>query len=136
MDFTEKYTNDKEKRLLLRKIKDLIQRAEKSYTVLYSAFLDPASQALLCRVSEFTGRISLTGGYEDAERRLCRVNPGEYAEDSGAPIVLWEVNSPVREAVFSHRDVLGSLMGLGIRRDMIGEGLLDRNTKGYWRVKE
>ncbi len=23
-----------------------------------------------------------------------------------------------------------------IRRDMIGEGLLDRNTKGYWRVKE
>ncbi len=23
-----------------------------------------------------------------------------------------------------------------IRRDMIGEGLLDRDTKGYWRVKE
>ena len=42
MDFTEKYTNDKDQRLLLRKINDLIQTSRKQYTVTYSSFLDPA----------------------------------------------------------------------------------------------
>lgn len=131
-DFTEKYTTDKEQKLLLRKINDLIYRAEKEYTVLYSAFLDPAQQTLLGKVKEFDGLLRMTGGYDDAERRMCRVCCHEYSQDDGAPIVLFTVRATQKDAVLSHRDVLGSLMGLGLRREMIGDILPNGNTPQFF----
>lgn len=121
MDFTEKYTSDKDSRLLLRKINDLINLSGKHFEVVYSVFLDPAQQALVSSVSEFYGYIEFTGGFEDAERRLCRICTNEYSTDNGAPIVLFTAEASMKEADISHRDVLGALMGLGIRREMIGD---------------
>ena len=121
MDFTLKYTSDKDSRLLLRKINDLINISEKQFTAVYSVFLDPAQQALVSSVSEFYGYIEFAGGYEDAERRMCRICTSEYAVDDGAPIVLFTAEATMKEADISHRDVLGSLMGLGIKREMIGD---------------
>ena len=88
---------------------------------MYSAFLTPAEQSLIMRVDEFFGCISFDGGTEEAERRLCRIRTDEYQPDDGAPIALLSVAVTDTSAEISHRDVLGSLMGLGIRRDMIGD---------------
>ena len=121
MDFTEKYTADKEGRLLLRKINDMINISERTFSAVYSVFLDPAQQALAGSVAEFFGNITMVGGYDDAERRLCRACTDEYASDEGAPIVLFTAESTMKEAEISHRDVLGSLMGLGIKREMVGD---------------
>ena len=103
MDFTEKYTSDKDGRLLLRKINDLVKISEKQFRAVYSVFLDPAQQALVSSVNEFCGYIELTGG------------------DDGAPIVLFTAGATMKDADISHRDVLGALMGLGIKREMIGD---------------
>lgn len=89
MDFIKKYTNNDEEKILLKKTDDLIQRSEKTYSVLYSHFLTPAEQTLLSRVEEFYGLISFDGGYPDAERRMCRVRCDEYAHDGGLPAVLY-----------------------------------------------
>ena len=121
MDFTEKYTSDKDGRLLLRKINDLVKISEKQFRAVYSVFLDPAQQALVSSVNEFCGYIEMTGGYDDAERRMCRVCANEYAADDGAPIVLFTAGATMKDADISHRDVLGALMGLGIKREMIGD---------------
>ena len=121
MDFTNKYTDSQEEKIMLRKIDDLIRRSERSFTVLYSHFLTPAEQMLIGRVTEFYGIISFDGGYEDAERRMCRVCTAEYEADEGAPLELFRAVSTAPEANWSHRDVLGSLMGLGIKREMIGD---------------
>lgn len=122
-DFTSKYTVNDEEKILLRKIGDMIRKSEKTYTAIYSHFLTPAEQTLISLVEEFRGYVDLCGGYNDAERRICRVIDNEYCDDKGAPIKLYSVIAP--NADFSHRDILGSLMGLGIKREMIGDIIIN-----------
>ena len=132
MDFTEKYTNDKDQRLLLRKINDLIQTSRKQYTVTYSSFLDPAQQALILSVTEFYGLIEMTGGYDDAERRVCRIRTDDFNAEPEPPFVLLTAEATDKTAVLSHRDVLGALMGLGIKREMIGDILPNGHTAQFF----
>ena len=120
-DFTDKYTNDKEERLLLRKLSDLLDRSGRDYSVVYSAFLNPAQISLAAGVTEFCGKLDFVGGYEGAERCLARLSATEYCEDTDPPIVLITARASDKTAVISHRDVLGALMGLGIKREMLGE---------------
>ena len=72
-DFTAKYTTLDEHKILLRKISDLITRSKKNYSVEYSHFLTPAEQTLISKVEEFLVYIDFVCGFDDAERRLCRV---------------------------------------------------------------
>lgn len=129
-DFTVKYTDKDEEKILLRKIYDCLQKSEKTYTAVYSHFLTPAEQTLIGAVDEFRGFVQFVGGYEDAERRLCRVSENEYCQDDGVPIKLYKVHAP--QADFSHRDILGSLMGLGIKREMVGDIQADGETAYFF----
>lgn len=129
-DFTSKYTVDNDEKILLRKINDLINKSRREYAAVYSHFLDPVQQSLISGISEFYGYISFDGGYVDAERRICRASADEYCQDSGSPVVL--MKAVVHNAELSHRDVLGSLMGLGIKREMIGDILPDKNTPRFF----
>lgn len=131
-DFTDKYTSSKEEKLLLRRLSDLIKSSEKNYTTVYSSFLDPAQLSLAAGVREFSGMIDFIGGYDDAERRLCRIKAHEYCEDSEPPIVLITAAAADRSAVLSHRDVLGALMGLGIKREMVGDILPNKNCPQFF----
>lgn len=121
MDFTAKYTSDNEEKILIRKINDLLKKSERTFSVLYSHFLTPAEQTIVSHIDEFFGCISFEGGFRDAERRLCRVCAEEYAQDDGIPIVLYSAEPTANNGEISHRDVLGSLMGLGIKRETIGD---------------
>lgn len=132
MDFSKKYTNRDEEKILLKKINDLISRSEKTYSVLYSHFLTPAELTLLSKIDEFYGIISFEGGYPEAERRMCKVKHDEYAYDEGLPAVLYSIEISDSRAEISHRDVLGSLMGLGIKREMIGDILVNGNKAQFF----
>ena len=132
MDFTAKYTADQEEIMLLRKINDLVSKSRREFSAVYSHFRDPSQQALVARVNEFLGTVSFEGGYEDAERRLCRVCTDEYNADDGAPLVLFKAEASAKTAELSHRDVLGSLMGLGIKREMVGDILADGSAPCFF----
>lgn len=123
-DFTLKYTDNDNEKILLRKINDFIRKSEKNYCTVYSNFLTPAEQSLISEIDEFKGYIDFDGGYENAERRLCRIKANEYCHDDALPIKLYSLIAPA-DAEFSHRDVLGSLMGLGIKREMTGDIIVD-----------
>ena len=61
----------------------------------------------------------LEGGYEDAERRMaCFLQPDGREEPF--PIAALELTWPHQSAP-GHRDVLGSVLGLGIRRSCVGD---------------
>lgn len=132
MDFAAKYSTDSEEMILLRKINDLITKSRREYAVMYSHFLTPSQQALIMRVNEFFGAVSFEGGYEESERRLCRVQTDEYCTDSGLPVVLLRAEATAKDAELSHRDVLGALMGLGIKREMIGDIIADGNSPCFF----
>ena len=129
-DFTSKYTDRDEEKILLRKISDLIKKSEKTYSVTYSHFPSPAEQTLISGVEEFSGYISFDGGYEDAERRICCISDNEYCSDDGLPVKIYSVTAVGAE--FSHRDILGSLMGLGIKREMIGDIIVNGNKAQFF----
>lgn len=114
--------------MLFSKIIDRVSSTEKKGFTTYCGFLDPRQQMLLHRIeSELPVSVLLYGGYPDSERKIAafyETNP----EFDAFPLSVLEVTS--RElSSFSHRDVLGSLMGLGIKREKIGDILLDESAK-------
>lgn len=125
MEFTEKYAKNSDEKILLRRIADMLHMSEKTYSAIYSQFLTPAEQTLISRVDELRSFVSFDGGYAEAERRVCRVGFDEYCRDDGAPIVLLSSDIKAKNANISHRDILGSLMGLGIKRDAVGDIITD-----------
>lgn len=119
-----------DERLLLAKVLDRCTQARSRNIPAATDFLSPAQlvQALdLLRLAGIpeTGYVPL-GGYEGAERRLLLFLP-DWLEAEDA-----ESQSPIRclraafraEYRLTHRDLLGSLMGMGIVREKIGDILV------------
>ena len=119
-----------EDRLVLAKILDRAEQARNRNIPAATDFLSPAQLARaagLLRLAGFpeTGYTAL-GGYEGAERRLLLFLP-DWLEMEDA-----ESQSPIRclraafreEYQLTHRDFLGSLMGMGIVREKVGDILV------------
>ncbi len=70
------------------------------------------------------------GGYDGAERAVAAFGNGcQYAEFP-VKIIKAEPLSQKFADKLSHRDFLGSLMGLGIKRNVLGDIVIKENT-GY-----
>ncbi|MGN0528887.1 MAG: YlmH/Sll1252 family protein [Eubacterium sp.] len=117
-----------DKELLKSRMEDLSQRAfNRNYTT-YSEFLNIEEISLLKSLRLPTNYI-LFGGYDNAERCVAG-----FACDSaeGFPVDCIEI-SPVNEKFadkLSHRDFLGSLMNLGINRNLLGD-IAIKDSTGY-----
>lgn len=108
-------------RFLLNHMNDILSKNFKTGIVTYSHFLTPAEQSLILSNKILSSSISFNGGYKDTERRIGRISSNEYDYDDGIPITIFSICSSDKNAEFSHRNVLGSLMSLGIKREMIGD---------------
>ncbi len=122
----EKLTQDSQMYLLLGRIWDLQERWRTRNIPLHSAFLSPAEQELALRLLHMLGTkegFVFTGGYEGAARKMLCFLPDWAQEPEGTMRALrcrWYHTDEV-----GHRDLLGSLMGLGITRESIGDILPD-----------
>lgn len=121
-------TNDKEDKLILSRAEDAVRIAERSYSVRAVGFLNPHQRSLIMKNIFPVADIKATfeGGYDDAERTMYVCRP-EYAEAELSDIIkvirVWgrDLGS------LTHRDYLGSLMGLGITRENIGDILVSES---------
>ena len=115
--------------MLLASIEDKFQQCSQEYRVTYTGFLDLRQRSLaekLCReLSRGTSdvRCRFFGGYEDAERTAALFLP-DYAGEEDAPLSVIRAQAPASGRKLTHRDYLGSLTGLGIKREMIGDILV------------
>ncbi|MBQ7542733.1 MAG: RNA-binding protein [Clostridia bacterium] len=93
----------------------------------FTAFLDVRQQSLLTahfRYSPDT-RPVFPGGYEDAERRVCAFLPEYLDEADFAGISAIRVQTAAAlPKPLTHRDYLGALMGMGLRRETVGDILV------------
>lgn len=126
-ELLDRFSRDSEQRVLLARLLDQKERAEQKKIPTHTGFFSPAQQAdaadLLAAC--IPGRGVLFGGYEDAQRKLWAFLPDWLEEEdwrSGedCPVCALSVRVP-RGAELTHRDYLGSLMGLGISREKIGD---------------
>lgn len=115
-----------EEKLLLAKLDDLYCNACEIGRDRFSAFLNEREVDIaieMVRQYKFEN-CYLYGGFDDAQRRIF----GAFALENGSckksfPIKAIAVNLP-KDAKITHRDVLGSLMSLGVKRECIGDILI------------
>ena len=119
--------------VMLRHLLDLCRKSEKTGTWQYSGFLSPAEQDDLLRSREAGGfSFFLTGGYENAERKILAAGNEEEFGPAEPPVTVIEVQPKSEKYAeeLTHRDYLGAILGLGIERGVIGDILVC--GKGAW----
>lgn len=112
----------------LSRCEDFEQSVLKYKSVRFSHFVSPHEQAVFktqYRLDKDV-KVSLYGGTDDAERVILGFYPDfldvEPWEFPITPLVVSNIGNA------THRDVLGSVLGLGIKREMIGDIYFDDDS--------
>ena len=141
---------------LSRRIRELANTSYQRGIGTFSDFLTLSEQDLLYRLSplkNFGVYTFLWGGYEQAERcmagfwpasdidvregkenlsfddhGICRSDPAAAALSLPACWVMIEASAPKFAQKLSHRDYLGSVLGLGLERSVIGDILAQEHS--------
>ncbi|WP_206922252.1 RNA-binding protein [Alicyclobacillus suci] len=117
-------------RPLVRTSEDWCAQVEAKGHWYLTDFLTPREEYLVNSVAVGRGLIVETfGGYAHAERRRALLMPGEwYPQPEDYAISCLELTS--LEGPLRHKDVLGSVLGLGLQRKMLGD-IAVVGTKAY-----
>lgn len=113
-----------EREQLCRRLQDLAARCEKTDSVVVSTFLTPTEQAeaaVWAKSARFC-RLRFYGGHRDCERKAAFFLPFDLEEenlDYDAYITAVEIRASF--GVPAHRDYLGALLALGVKREWIGD---------------
>ncbi len=130
--------------ILISQIKDKIAECEKNSVMTSTDFLDLRKQSLAVNYLKYQKgiRYVLYGGFENAERKVVIFLPF-YVDDfyrfveenpDSLPFVSFRAQKD-NFSTLSHRDYLGALTGLGIKREKLGDIIVDE--KGcYFFAKE
>lgn len=125
--------------LLKGAILDKARTRDAEYRITNTTFLTPAQRVeaeAIARTEHLYPGCFFYGGYPDAERTVCILTPDYVEADSAEALGEYFAQDPdlcplcvihARKDAFStlaHRDYLGALLGLGIRREMIGDLLV------------
>ena len=117
---------EKEELLSLKRLMDLAKKSYQTNVFTFSGFLSLPQQDILSFVKEELAylKFELYGGYSNCERKMVRFGNKEelgYVEDY--PIVCIQICPLIEKFAdnFTHRDILGAIMNLGIERNTIGD---------------
>lgn len=120
----------KEESLLAKRFLDLSRNAGQKDIVLFSDFLNLNELNIFRQeISELYTGYEIFGGYELSERQMIAFIPDALCYTWKYPIACLKI-TPVNKKfaeILSHRDVLGSLMNLGIERSMLGDILVNED---------
>jgi len=118
----------------LKRCRELYDRCEKTAVPVSTQFLTPAEQFKLRRLAKISGwdNLIFVGGSPENERKIAVFLPYYMEETDVEPSEFIKAVSAVTK--FSnpgHRDYLGSLLGLGIKRECLGDIYVD-GEKGWF----
>ncbi|MBR6376395.1 MAG: RNA-binding protein [Oscillospiraceae bacterium] len=116
---------------LLKRVDDLARRCERANIVTSTPFLTPADQAaVVSYVNRLRGcRMRLSGGQTDCERKAAFFLPDWMEEGDFDPAgYIAALRIDAYYGVPGHRDYLGALLGLGVRREWIGDIRVEEQT--------
>lgn len=123
----EKYTAhivDNEKKIQMRQIIDKVESVLNYHTIQHTDFLDPYEIYLAKSIlNRFHIGYLEFGGIESAERKIIQLYPDYYDESSiQVSIKYLKITGDVSK--LSHKDFLGALLNLGIKRSKVGDILV------------
>ena len=115
------FTTDPSIRESLIRICDKAEQCLKNNVQTHTGFLNETSGQIADSVLGYIPEVQyiITGGYNDAERKIILFSPPE-TDTPDIPISLLRISYSGPDPL-THRDILGSLMSLGIKQDCIGD---------------
>lgn len=116
---------NEEEKLLMRRAQELCQQAQARSMPRYTGFLSDREQAL-CQAALHKagcGFARFDGGYAQAERKILCIEPPDAWQEQALAFLCITVKDAQRRP--THRDYLGSILGLGLERACLGDLLLD-----------
>ncbi len=121
----------KDETLLAKRFIDLSRQAQQKNIVVFSEFLNLNELNIFKQgIGELYSAFESSGGYELSERQMIAFIPDALCYAWNYPITCLKI-TPVHKKfaeTLTHRDVLGSLMNLGIERSRLGDILLDEEV--------
>ena len=144
-EILDKYANE-EDRLLASKLLDKIEFVEKRNMVENTEFLDMRQRQLLeklLRDIKFENFISY-GGYKTAERTVIIIYPDKLEDifkndlfDYNTIFSVIKINLPNElKGMYSHRDYLGAVIKIGMRREKVGDIITSKDGAELIVLKE
>lgn len=124
--------NDEE-RFLMRHIEDLARTAQTRGIARYSAFLSDREQDLARAAlgrAEVQEGFRFEGGWPGAERKVLCMEPEQSYGQCPVCCVQLKCRTFSGASLPTHKDYLGSLMGLELRREALGDIVLPENEPG------
>lgn len=131
-----------EDKLLLAKIQDRARQCSENSMITSSVFLDMRERSVVAAAkTDFPDvKTVFYGAFDDAERTVALMLP-EYVEADNIqavfeyfsqcpeadPLAVIEIEKDKFSPALSHRDYLGALMALGIKREMAGDIIVSEN---------
>lgn len=125
-----KTAQEPEDRLLLARVLDKYDQCARRSIPTATEFLSPREQALasaLLHAAAVRDSFLFDGGYEAAERKKLIFLP-DWAEQADDELAFLRAAFHGEDSTLSHRDVLGSLMGMGITRERVGDILISPHS--------
>ena len=122
-----------DERFLMRHIEDLARTAQTRGIPRYSAFLSDREQDLARAALNRAGLeedFRFEGGWPEAERRVLCIEPEGSWSEFPVRCVQLQCRTQAGAALPAHKDYLGSLMGLALRREALGDIVLPADAPG------
>lgn len=125
------HITDDELRIKMYRVVDLCNNTLKNHEENYTEFMNPfeIKNAVSIVNSDSDLKYKIDGGYSDYIRAIVEVFPYYFeSEDIESKLRFLEIKGNFKFTSVSHRDYLGSLLGLGIKREKIGDILVHENS--------
>lgn len=119
-----------EDRVLVNELLEYAKTCTAGYSSRHTDFLDPRQQKIAEDILGMQKDISFGffGGIEDSERAVCVIYDENYEiAEEDIPVVILSITWSKSSKRLSHRDFLGSILGCGIKREKVGDIILDED---------
>lgn len=129
---------DSSSKLLLSRVNDVARRVIRDYIALSTSFYDPAQAVLVDQTLRGIDNIQYFqfGGHALAERVIFVIYPQYMEIPDHLFIDILRISWNSQFSQVKHREILGAFIGFGIKRDKIGDIIVDRDFAYVFISKE
>lgn len=128
-----------EEKEFIDSVESWIEQVKNSYSLKLTDFLDPREQQIVISIlgNDNDVKVQFFGGADGVERKRALLFPDYYSfEWSDFQLCLFEISYPKKFIMLDHRQILGTLMSLGLKRGKFGDILIQNDQIQFVAAEE